>query len=398
MAVSGYPVIGLISTFLGITDDSISVPFRIFVVALAMVAFLQGKVRGGIRPVDGWLAFFFVIYMFRLLWDAFVMEVTGADSALLAFSVTVLVPVIVLALTANAWNDRNVAMCFVVVGTIVSAGGIWLSQSGIVDITYFEETGRLGFTKINPISLGHVGVTTVLASIVLFVRSSSNSSKGFALACAGISLAMIYFAASRGPVVAFIASIIAYILFSGRWKYAIFAFVVIYVSILVLSTINIYTLLEHLRLTSIITNRDTSAVARLEVYDEAFEAFKQYPIFGRSFALPVSGGWVHNIFLESAMALGVIGLATIIIVIIRSFVSSIRAFRSGNTMAAFLFLQFVVAAQFSGALWGWPGLWIGVALVNAGRRKRGRVRQVPRPVMRVAAHASGHIGRTNRSF
>lgn len=375
LAISGYPVAGLFSTYLGIADDSISVPFRVFVFAMAIAAFWRGIARAPLRAVDGWLVAFWVVYSFRLLWDTYIEEVPDADVALLSFGVTVLVPVVALALVANTWNERNVILCFMVVGTIVCAGGIWLSQSGLVDIKYLEETGRLGFYKVNPISLGHVGCTTALASIALFDRTDSKLLKGIALACAGIALAMLYVAASRGPVVAFVASIIAYVLFRGRWKYAVLGFVGIGAAIAVFSIINMDALLEQLRFATVAMYMDASVAARSEYFEEAIEAFKQHPVFGSSFALPISGGWVHNIFLEAAMAVGVVGLAILVIVCARSFVWSVHAFRTGNTMSAFLFLQFGVAAQFSGALWGWPGLWIGVALTSACRRRGARNRR-----------------------
>jgi len=377
LAVSGYPLVGLLSTYLGIEDDSISVPFRVFVFFLAIIACWWGYSKAPLRAIDNWIAMFLVIYLFRLLWDAYIVNVDGAELALLTFVVTVLVPVIALALTANIWNDRNVAFCFLMVGTIVCGAGVWFILSGEVDLKYFEETGRLGFTKINPISLGHVGTTTVLAAIVLSDGSDSRILKGIALACGCLALVMLYLAASRGPVVAFIACFIAYILFRGAWKYGMIVFLGIFLSIAVFSVLDINALIEHLRLTDIVgVNMDASARERLLIYAEAIEAFKQYPIFGSSFSLPISGGWPHNIFLEAAMAAGTVGLVMLIIVMVRTFAFTMPAFRTDKLMAGFMFLQFVVAAQFSGAIWAASGMWIGVTLVNAGHKKRIRGRRV----------------------
>ena len=152
LAVSGYPAVGLLSTYFGIEDSSLSIQFRVFVFVLAIATFWRGRARGPLRALDGWLGAFWLVYAIRLLWDTYIEEVPDAEEALLFFTVAVVAPVVALAMAANSWNDRNVAMCFMAVGTFVCVGAIWLSQSGLVDMTYYERTARLGFDKINPIS------------------------------------------------------------------------------------------------------------------------------------------------------------------------------------------------------------------------------------------------------
>jgi O-antigen ligase len=388
LAVHGYPAVGLLSTYLGIADDRLSVPFRVFVFALAITALWKGKSRAPLRAVDGGLLVFWIVYSLRLLWDTYVAQVPDADTALLFFTVAVVPPVLALALTADSWNDRNVALCFMALGTAICAGGIWLSRSGLVDTTYYE--GRLGFEKINPIGLGHVGCTTVLATIVFFEKAGSRFKQAISLISAGLGLAVLYLAESRGPVLALAAAFTAYLLFrKAGWKYAIFVFAGSYAVITIFATVGVHSLLTDLRFTS--TNgllEDRSSLERMRIYQEAIDAFLRNPIIGTSFALPESGGWAHNIFIEAAMALGVVGLVLLVILCLRSFASSVSALRTGGTMSAFLFLQFVVAGQFSGALWGWPGLWIGVALTNALRR-RIRKRPANQPVYRRPPRQTG---------
>src|SRR5262245_45382500 len=210
LAVCGYPLAGLLSSFLGIADDSITVPFRIFVVALSGAALLQGATRAPLRTIDAPIGLFWLAYSFRLFWDAYVVEVPGADTALLYFAVIVLASVLALGMVANAWDERNSALCFLVVGGTVCAGSIYLLVGGAIDLTYHEESGRFGTDKVNPISLGHVGCTTVLMSIVLYSMPGGKLQKTFAVACAGLGFSLLYLAASRGPVICFVAAIGAY--------------------------------------------------------------------------------------------------------------------------------------------------------------------------------------------
>ena len=208
-----------------------------------------------------------------------------------------------------------------------------------------------------------------------FVRAVKNI-RAAALAASGIALAMLYFVASRGPLVAFVAGMVAFAVCQARWGYVLAPVLVLY-AISVFAPIDLDMIFETLRLTGI--GEDASSTERYQFYEEALDAFLRHPLFGLSYALPSGSGWVHNIFLEAAMATGVVGLLLFIIVTARALLRSAVALRHDGMLRALLFLQFIVAAQFSGSLWSWTGLWIGIAMVCAQHHKGEHTRPTMHP-------------------
>lgn len=374
-AVSGYPVAALISTYAGVSDNSISVIFRLFVIGLASAAFWRSAWRAPMVALDGWLTLFWQVYTMRLIWDLTEPSVVGADDALQYLILATMIPTLAIALTVRSWDERNVAQCFLAVGMVVCVGSLWLNAADLTgDATLYDTTGRLSFGKINPISLGEVGCTSVLAALVLGTDRRSKFFRGLMAGCAGVALWTLYMAASRGPIMSLVVCLAAYSLARRAWAYPLAIAAAIYVAIGVFGVLDVGSLAETLRFTG--AGTDASSLERYDLIDEALEEFESNPWLGSSYALP-DGNWPHNLFVEAAMAMGVPGLALFVIVILRSLSASLWALNAGYRFAALLFVQFLVAGQFSGALWGWPGLWIGIAVLMALRRNYLRKRRPP---------------------
>jgi O-antigen ligase len=391
-AISGYSIAALISTYFGIADDSTTVPFRIFVFVLSLAALRIGAHRTSLTAPDGWLIAFWLAYFCRLVWDTYFEYVAGSEQALLFFVVAVLVPVSTLALISRTWVERSVALCLMTIGVFVCLSALWLNAQGTVEDALYYEEGRLGFNKVDPITLGQVACTTLFASVALVACEPSKIFRAAALVVSGIALAMLYFAASRGPLVAAVVGMVALAVFRARWRYAL-ALVLILYAISVFAPTGLDTISETLRFTLI--GEDTSSIERSYFYEEALVAFTQHPFFGLSYALPKSGGWVHNVFLEAAMATGVVGLTLFVILTARALFRSVAALHNDHIMRGLLCLQFLVAAQFSGALWGWTGLWMGIAMVCALHPQRERAKPTAHPLARPFTPAASLS--TNRS-
>jgi hypothetical protein len=366
LAVSGYPVAALISTFAGVSDNSISVIFRLFVVGLAAAVFWRGARRTPIVAPDGWLMLYWLVYAARLIFDLTESSAVNVDVALQSFIASVVIPTLTIALAVRTWDEHNVAQCFLTVGMLVCAASLGLNDAALGDDTALSETtGRLSFEKVNPISLGHVAVTTVLAALVLGTDCRRKFFRGLMLACAGVGLWMLYLAASRGPIVSLACCLAACSLKSRAWTHTLAIAVAIYIAIDVFEMLDVSSLAETLRFSGVGT--DASSLDRYQSIDEALEEFDKHPLLGSSYALP-SGDWPHNLFVEAAMAMGVPGLALFVIVSLRALSASLWALNAGHRFAALLLIQFLVAGQFSGSLWSWPGLWIGIAVLMALRR------------------------------
>ena len=282
-AISGYPIAALISTYLGIADDSITVPFRVFVVVLALAALWIGAHRTSLTAPDRWLIAFWLVYSCRLIWDTYFEYVDGAEHALLAFVVTVLAPVNFIG--SHLENLGGAKRC-----PLPDDGGcIGLPNRdcGSTPETWWQtlctmRRGRLGFDKVDPITLGHVACTTLFASVALVACEPSKIFRAAALAASGIALAMLYFVASRGPLVAFVAGMVAFAVCQARWGYVLAPVLVLY-AISVFAPIDLDMIFETLRLTEI--GEDASSTERYQFYEEALDAFLRHPLF-RSIVRP----------------------------------------------------------------------------------------------------------------
>lgn len=107
------------------------------------------------------------------------------------------------------------------------------------------------------------------------------------------------------------------------------------------------------------------ASGRLQLWDEAFREFLANPLIGGR--IEVSGIYPHNIFLEIAMATGIIGLFLFLIILLKSIKSGREKIKI-SPMFMIPFLIFICGlAQhfFSGALWGAIMLFSGLGLLNS---------------------------------
>jgi O-antigen ligase len=79
----------------------------------------------------------------------------------------------------------------------------------------------------------------------------------------------------------------------------------------------------------------------------------------------------HNVFIETAMALGVIGLLPLIAMTLLCFWNSWQLLRRGQLLLPLLFVQYFIGFQFSSALWGATAYWACTGLLLcAGVPKR----------------------------
>src|SRR5262249_4885968 len=159
--------------------------------------------------------------------------------------------------------------------------------------------------KVNPISLGHVATTTLLAALVLGTDRRSIFFRGVMIACAGVALWLLYKAGSRGPIVSLGACLAAYVLPRKTWAHPMAIAAAICGALGVLAVADLHFLAEALRFAEVGT--DASSVEREQVIGAALQEFVKHPFLGSSCMLS-DGNYPHNIFVDAAMAIGVPGL------------------------------------------------------------------------------------------
>lgn len=303
-----------------------------------------------------WLMAFLLLYLARLIWDWLIADVPGAAEATVFFLLTALLPCAALALAAPGMPERPAALLLVAIGGAVSAGAVLMQLLGLgMDHSLTEQTGRLSFEAVNPITLGHVAATTLIASLCLMRHRLGIFRMGWVIAAAFAAGVCLLLSASRGPALALALCTLVFVLAIGRWSW-----VMLITLLLVPAVLNEGSEL-WLRFVGIAEDESTSE--RLLLYNNAISQFLAHPLFGSAFVDPDTLTYPHNLFIETAMALGVVGLGALMPVLARASLRAIKQLRRNNILVPLLFVQYLFAAQLSGAIYGSAALWMTTALL-----------------------------------
>jgi O-antigen ligase len=108
---------------------------------------------------------------------------------------------------------------------------------------------------------------------------------------------------------------------------------------------------------------DQSSIERLALQGSAVSAFLASPLLGSAFVEPLEFTYPHNLFIETALALGVVGLALLTPLLVRCVRGALGLARRGRLFLPMLFMQYFVGSQLSGAIWGNAAFWASGTLL-----------------------------------
>ena len=227
--------------------------------------------------------------------------------------------------------------------------------------------GRVSSERLNPITFGRSAAFLFFISIYLFSIKKIN---GLSLFIVGFfSILGVIISGSRGSLVGFIIVLLILALFNLFKRNNIKQFVItIFITLFAVSSSLIITsyFLPDFDLVNNILNagtiQDRSSQIRFQLYEGALSQFLQNPLLGNSIIEEKYSFYPHNIFLETLMALGIVGallLLAIIVIILKKGFGDLLLFKADNHYS-FLFNLFVVsliAHQFSGSIFYTQELW-----------------------------------------
>jgi hypothetical protein len=382
----GYPLTALIVTFLRLDTQALSIPYRLAVMALSIVVILSGlftKFRG---RLDFWLTLFLVAYLFRLIYDYTNNSIIGNIEAIQFYVAVVLIPLLAINLGGGADFAESVFAKLLIVGGTAATSMALLAQFLGLGYNPWEIYGttdvRLGFEALNPISLGHVAATTALTSV--YILAGSNLAlrwRVLALAGVGMSGALLINAGSRGALIAFTISIGWFGLTKIK-RLAVIGPVLTLALFLGVSQTSVFQATVGSFTGGLAS--DASGLQRLNAQATAIEDFIESPVFGKHYINPdlESGNYPHNLFIESAMALGIFGLVLFIIVTFRSIKKLFGDFGLIHPLLSLIFIQFFVSSFISGSLWASHAFFIyfmiALTAISDQRRVNGNISSITR--------------------
>lgn len=371
-------MVGL-AAYLGAGPTAYSISMRSTILGLSALLIVSTTLGNKVRFIRGifWLPLivFWCAYLLRIYLD------TSLHPASLARNVSdywywavgaCLVPMLALLTYPNRNYLANSYKAAFVMATIAA----FLTASlgtGLIQTEYGPgyDTGRLQLQSLNAISVGHLGLSLLILSIWPLINGW-NGSWGYrriiSIGAGLLGLYLLVAAASRGPLVTLILVLFFYFMaqdFKRYWR------VLTVVALLFVLMIQAGSYLEEVgtyrafsRAEGAFSGQDEAVSERQIAYKGAVNQFIQSPIIGDSLEEKETRLYPHNVVLESFMATGLIGGLPFVILILYGIYISFRnlKMKSEHGWIALLFIQYLIAAQFSGALYASSILWTFLAL------------------------------------
>jgi hypothetical protein len=353
LAFVGFPLSASLTILLSLPMSYMSILFK-FIVAFVGSFFILRSIlsfRGKVNFYVFMFLCFWVFYFIRIFYDTIIVDDMELGRPGWFYWVWGLLVCFVPSLSIIVSKKLDVeslslSILFFIVSLIILLIGktTWPDSSGME-----QEISRLNLTTLNPISAGHVGASLALLSILRLVSMRGNFlniKSAYDLIALTIGLAVMLLAVSLGAIVSFVVSAGIFILFYFRFRVFFFSFLFFSGCLFLLFNVH-----EELFYRLFDIGSRSSVIGRVEMYNSAIQGFLDSPIFGLSLEEPIHKFSVHNIFLESLMAIGLFSMP-LFIVAFRAIYLSIRLIREKSkfTLIAVLFFQYLVGSLFSGGV------------------------------------------------
>jgi O-antigen ligase len=361
LTIAGYPLAACIQAWSGLKSRLVTVPFRAIVAALSVWVLVRAW-RGGWSGYTGivWLplSVFWLLYCWRLASDGLLVPVAFVDpfsDYLLLGLGSSLLPMLACFAVLDADAVARARTWTLFMATIASIAAVVLSVRDVVNGNFESVlSGRLGLEALNPIALGHLGVTTcllwmerMLSPVGLHVRVM-----GTAMVLFGLGVAVA--SGSRGPILALILCSAAMVIVARQRGRRIGGLALVSAAVLA-GSMGARALEDRLGL-GIVRRAgnlgDQSSLERLTIMRDAWNQFLTHPVLGNGIQEKVSGTYPHNLPLESFMATGVLGGAAFLLLLGAGAFAALRLMRAAGDGAwlGILFVQYLIAGMVSGAV------------------------------------------------
>lgn len=370
-SVIGYPLASVLSNLVGADNQTVAITMRAIIVALAAILFL-GRMGVHSRSVGGLLAVFWTAYLLRLTYTFGVAHETASEPASTFFIWTVgvcLIPSVAILLYSGRINFAKTGLIIALLGSVAMIGIFLLGGTSIeTDQGVVADQNRWNLSTINPITIGHLGASLVLiASAALLFGKSSGREIGFYTLAALIGMAGLFLANSRGPFVGMVIAIGLYGLAQIRSR-RIWRFIIV---IALTGVVGLYQYSDAIfseqglfdRFASLSTGKDASAQIRNDLYTDALAQFANAPLIGDGVEVRTYAYYPHNVVLEAFMTTGIIGGTAFLLLTLLSLRAAfeIIKFEPQQAVIALLAVQYIIAAQVSGAIYQSGAMWVLMA-------------------------------------
>lgn len=370
----GYASIATLATVMPFGADQVILGYRVVVLMLALLLF-----SFAIKKVHANIGFylvlsFLVMYLLRLLFDFLQLSNGNHVVNIITYCGFVLIPVTaILTFNIEQESDRHLSLLIVKfgIGLLLILFLIQITGRGYNPWEEFGgETNRLALEKLNPITIGKSSAVVLIAGLTLLIHYRVKGSPRILTYIAIVLAVIVLLAAnSRGPIVSVTGALLW--LFFGTLRRSWFL-------LSALVAIGVYLFVSTDLLEHVIARFDfdlyenQSNFQRLIFQRAAIDAFADSPILGAFAINPMlpAGSYPHNLFIETAMALGMIGLILILILFLYAGHRIIRFYNSEHPLMTTLLVYYTLAFQMSGSLVSADAFFMLLGFACVTRRRK----------------------------
>lgn len=392
LTVVGFPLVSTVPTLVGVDSQVATVPFRIIVVALS-VGILYGWWVRGTRVLFNAAVLstltLWALLVARMFVDTMVDPLPGdLGIPVSQFLLLSLGACYLPALAGLEYPDArtlDLARVWIeVLGAIAMLAILYVGLRGVFQGSVLY---RLATPVLNPISVGHLGVSVLIVTLCGF----SGSGRGVRLLrslLVLLSVIVIVGSVSRGPI---LAALVAALLLATRPRAGarIRLFGVVLRVALVAGAIGaIAVAISYLEESGIIdvverlteTLQDVASQERTAMIVGAWQQFAENPFIGSAFVERRFMMNPHNIILESLMAVGIVGLGLLLVSMSASLVATQRVLRipGNHAWVGLIYVQYVINGMLSGSLFTDGAFWLfGLGVMALAARLQRRPDELP---------------------
>jgi len=386
-AIFGFPLVSTLPVFLGVESRPISLAYRALVAGVSVVVLVRGFLM-----TQAFIHARYVIVVcglmglltLRLLWDALLaplpLDLNWMEIWPFALGVTFL-PAAAFLLKVDTETLEIARRWSLRLGVLAATAVIAAALVALRDVATFL---RLDTGVLNPISIGHVGVSLF---VLLLLRPSRvkepdgwrrrlrSASNGLGLI---IAAALIIASGSKGPLLAWLVVMLVWLFTLGRASilaglglrrviWPLFLLVSLVLSFVVLNAIVSLPIIERV----LNVAQDQSTSERVRLLSQAIAQFEESPVVGSAIFEYDSRIYPHNILVEVLMVGGVVALVPLLIMLFEGIrAAAICLFQvCRERWLVLLYLQYLVDAMFSGSLFYSPQFWL-ISVVMLGLASR----------------------------
>jgi O-antigen ligase len=370
MSVVGFPLVAAMSELVPVSNTALSIVMRSIIATLSIIIIFSNFTSispNNISFIKLSFFLFWTLYLIRMYADTFINSGSLSRDPQIYWMFAIggcLLPATALMTTFNIRFSLEPYKIIVLITVFTLAVAIPTSTTNFTtDYGFTYDTGRAQLKALNPISFGHLGVTSFLLGYYYLRFQKWSPFSWVATFALIIGLTATFMSASRGPLLALITTV-GICEFAKR-GYGASLVLWFSVPLVMVSSIDLRFLDKEFgvrffsRVEEFLGLSDAASRSRLVSFNGAWSQFLDNPFLGSGLEEKVTGFYPHNVVLEAFMAIGILGGVLVIFIIFFALINSFKLISSGSSYgwAAPLCMQYTVAAQFSGAIYSSTILW-----------------------------------------